>query len=178
MAAFHPPAALRQPSRKRNGPTSGRRQISGDPRSQLNYGLILDTRSGLNIDDEAASDWFLKAAQAGISDRAVSRSQAIAGDVSTRSEEHGRQSPHLVAARSGRPVRPDAQAALANYLLRTSPDAAGVGQAKMLLEKSAAAGNRDGKYNLAALLATAPDAANRDPQRALALIDEVKSEFG
>jgi TonB family protein len=145
----------------------------GDPRSQLEYGVILDTRSGVNVGDESASDWFLKAAQAGIptAQYLLGRRMLVSSTPATQNEvDKGLF--WLRRAADGR--QSDAQAALANYLLRTDPGAESLGKAHQLLEKSAAAGNRDGKYNLAALLATAPDAAHRDPQRALALLEEVR----
>lgn len=163
------------PEQKKERAEIRAKAASGDPRSQLTYGLILDTRSGLNIDDESASDWFLKAAQAGIPTAQYLVGRQLLASAAAPKNAVDKGLIWLQRAADGR--QSDAQAALANYLLRTSPDAASVGKAKMLLEKSAAAGNRDGKYNLAALLATAPEAANRDPQRALALINEVMWNF-
>ena len=72
--------------------------------------------------------------------------------------------------------QPDAQTLLASYLLRTDPANAS-GKAQDLLEKAAASGHRDGKFYLAGVLATGPDAARRDPRRALSLLEQVKDEL-
>jgi TPR repeat protein len=164
------------PQQKKERAEIRAKAVAGDPRAQLNYALFLDTRSGLNVDDESAADWFLKAAQAGIpTAQYLLGRRLLVSSASNTEDEIEKGLIWLQLAAHGR--QSDAQAALANYLLRARRDEASVGKAKMLLEESAAAGNRDGKYNLAALLASAPDAANRDPQRALALIEEVMSEF-
>jgi TPR repeat protein len=39
---------------------------SGDPRSQLTYGLLLDMRDDMNVSHERPLSWFLKSAQAGV----------------------------------------------------------------------------------------------------------------
>ena len=147
---------------------------SGDPHSQLLYGLLLETRSELNTQQEDVMAWFLKAAQAG-----VPVAQYIVGVHSLNKPARGNQTPKGIAwlqmaADAG---QADAQAALANYLLRRSPDAEALGKAQALLEKSAALGNRDGRYELAALLATAPDAGRRDPKRSLELLGRVMQYF-
>jgi TonB family protein len=146
---------------------------AGDPRSQLNYGLLLDTRSGLNVDNELASTWFLKAAQAGIP-----TAQYLVGRqlLFTPTPEKSVAKGLAWLQRAADAGQSDAQAVLANYLLRQDPSAENFSKAQALLEKSAASGNPDGKYHYAALLAAGPDAAQRDPQQALALIQEVMSE--
>jgi len=69
----------------------------------------------------------------------------------------------------------DAQLALANYLLMPGPDA-DVAAATGWLEKASASGNREAGYRLAALFATSPDPAKRDPQRALELLAKVMDD--
>jgi tetratricopeptide (TPR) repeat protein len=71
----------------------------------------------------------------------------------------------------------DAQVAVASYLLRKKPDAESFSKALDLLEKAAASDSRDGKYYLAALLATGEDAARRDPKRALDLLSKLDNDF-
>jgi tetratricopeptide (TPR) repeat protein len=59
------------------------------------------------------------------------------------------------------------------YALRGTPDEERSRQAKLWLEQATTSGSHDGKLYLAALLAATPDAASRDPRRALELLDEV-----
>ena len=149
---------------------------SGDPRSQLTYGLLLEMRDDMNTKAEYTIAWFLKAAQGGVPSAQylvgmhTLASSALAGQ--------GKPDKGLtwlqMAANSG---QSDAQVALANYLLRNKPDADTFAKALELLEKAAATDNRDGKYFLAALLATGEDAARRNPKRALELIATMKDEF-
>jgi tetratricopeptide (TPR) repeat protein len=70
----------------------------------------------------------------------------------------------------------DAQASLANYLLRKD-SVEGFGKALALLEQAAASGHQDGTIHLAAVLGAGPEASRRDPKRALELLTEVKDEF-
>jgi hypothetical protein len=74
------------------------------------------------------------------------------------------------AAQSG---QEDAEVTLAMYALRGAPDERRLKQARLWLEQAAASGSHDGKLYLAALLAAAPDEQERDPKRALALLDEI-----
>jgi hypothetical protein len=119
--------------------------------------------------------WYVRAAQGGIP-----TAQYLAGRWLLLAADWGRESDHSkgtawlqMAADAG---QPDAQTLLANYLLRTDPDNAS-GKAQDLLEKAAASGHRDGKFYLAGLLAAGPDAARRDPRRALDLLEQVKGEL-
>jgi tetratricopeptide (TPR) repeat protein len=110
--------------------------------------------------------WFVKAAQAG-----VPIAQYLVGIrlLSGIDETKGVRWLQM-AADAG---QPDAQAALANYLLHRKPDSEALAKAQSLLEKAAASDTRDGKYQLAALLATSPDAGRRDPKRALDLLQQI-----
>jgi len=73
--------------------------------------------------------------------------------------------------------QPQAQVALANYIVSSRTDADASAEARTLFERAIAAGNVEAKYRLAGLLASTPDSALRDPARALALLDEVDVLF-
>jgi TonB family protein len=148
---------------------------AGDPRSQLAYGLTLEMRTDLNVEKERPVDWFLKAAQAGIpsAQYLVGRHLLVAAEVGLEADDSKAVTWLRLAADAG---QADAQTALANYLLRKN-SADSVGKAQDLLEKAAARSHRDGRFYLAGLLATGPDAARRDPRRALALLEQVQGEL-
>ena len=67
----------------------------------------------------------------------------------------------------------NAQVALANYLARPGSSAAERAEALDWLEKAVVLGSRDARYYLAAMLAAGPDAEQRNPRRALELLDDV-----
>jgi TonB family protein len=147
---------------------------SGDPVSQLTYGLALEMRSRLK-DESLPIEWFVKAAQSGIptAQYLVGRHLLSAADGGLETD-HGKAIAWLqMAADSG---QADAQTLLANYLLRAEP-ANAYRMAQELLDKAAASGHRDAKFYLASVLATGPDAARRDPRRALELLEQVKREL-
>jgi TonB family protein len=148
---------------------------AGDPRSQLNYGLALETRSELNIDKERPADWYLKAAQGGIptAQFLVGRQLIIAAEAGLETDDRKGLTWLQMAADAG---QVDAQTVLASYLLRKNTADAPM-RAQALLDQAAASGHRDGKFYLAGLLATGPDATRRDPRRALELLEQVKSEL-
>jgi uncharacterized protein len=148
---------------------------AGDPQSQLNYGLALEMRSDLNIDKERPSDWYLKAAQGGIPSAQflVGRQLIAAAEAGLEPDDRKGLTWLQMAADAG---QADAQTALASYLLRKNTEDSPI-RAQALLDKAAASGHRDGKFYLAGLLATGPDAAHRDPRRALELLEQVKSEL-
>jgi TonB family protein len=147
---------------------------AGDPRSQLTYGLTLQMRTDLNIDKERPVDWFLKAAQGGIpsAQYLVGRQLLAAAEAGLEPDDTKAVTWLQMAADAG---QADAQTSLASYLLRKN--SAGSGKAQDLLEKAAASGHRDGRFYLAGLLATGPDAARRDPRRALGLLEQVQGEL-
>jgi len=151
------------------------RAQAGDPRSQLSYGLALEMSLHPRDKKNLPIDWYVKAAQGGIpaAQYLVGRHLLTAVDWGVESDESKGIAWLRMAADAG---QPDAQTLLANYLLRTDPDNAS-GKAQDLLEKAAASGHRDGKFYLAAVLATGPDAARRDPRRALDLLGQVKEEL-
>jgi TonB family protein len=84
----------------------------------------------------------------------------------------GRTQGRGLADARGNRGQPNAQVVLANYLLQRQ-QAGDVAAALGWLEKASAAGDREGTYRLASLLAAGPEAAARDPQRALDLLAKV-----
>jgi TonB family protein len=149
---------------------------SGDPRSQLTYGLLLDMRDDMNVSHERPLSWFLKSAQAGVATAQylVGMNCLAAAPWAGENESTKGLAWLQMAVDAG---QIDAQVAMANYLLRSQPGADSFSKALGLVEKAAASDSRDGKYYLAALLATGEDAARRDPKRALELISTMKDEF-
>jgi TonB family protein len=151
------------------------RAEEGDPRSQLSYGLALEMGLDPRDTNNLPIEWYVKAAQGGIpaAQYLVGRHLLAAADGGLE-PDHSKGTAWLqMAADVG---QPDAQTLLANYLLRTDPANAS-GKAQDLLEKAAASGHRDGKFYLAGVLATGPDATRRDPRRALDLLEQVKDEL-
>ena len=148
---------------------------AGDPRSQLNYGLLLEMRSELDVDQLRSMEWFLKAAQGGLPTAQYLVGRQLLSDAEARLEANdskGMAWLQMAADAS----QAEAQTLLANNLLRKNRgDPAG--KAQDLLDKAAASGHRDGKFHLAGLLATGSDAARRDPRRALELLEQLKVEL-
>jgi uncharacterized protein len=148
---------------------------AGDPASQLTYGLILEMRAGMSAENDRPIDWFVKAAQAGVptAQYLLGRHLLVAADGGLEADDSKAMTWLQLAANAG---QADAQTLLANRLLTTNYVAA-AGKAQDLLDKAAASGHRDGSFYLAGLLATGPDAARRDPRRALELLEQVKGEL-
>jgi uncharacterized protein len=148
---------------------------AGDPTSQLTYGLMLEMRSGMSADNDRPIDWFVKAAQAGIptAQYLVGRHLLVAADAGLETDDSKGIAWLQLAANVG---QADAQTLLANRMLSTNYGNS-AGKAQDLLDKAAASGHRDGAFYLAGLLATGPDAARRDPRRALDLLEQVKDEL-
>ncbi len=144
---------------------------AGDPASQVLYAMMINLRPELH--DEHSLPWFLKSAQAGIPlAQFMVGMDTFSGVATSRDEKKGLF--WLQKASDGGSAK--AQATLANYLMRGQPDAATIAKVQVLLEHAAAAGYRDGKFQLAALLAAGPDTAHLDPKRALDLINEAMDE--
>jgi len=148
----------------------------GDPVAQVMYGLFVFGQSPQQPDAPQPIDWYLKAAQAG-----VPYAQYLVGVDLLRISAHAPESEKQkglvwlqVAAANG---RADAKFALASYRLRTDPAATSDGTVFAWLEDAAKDGHRDGTLYLAALLATSPDAARRDPARAITLVGLDKWDF-
>jgi uncharacterized protein len=151
------------------------RAQAGDPNSQVTYGLALEMHVGMGIGNELPMDWFVKAAQGGVptAQYLVGRHLLAAADGGAEPDDRKGIRWLQMAADAG---QVDAQTLLATHLLRKD-SVNSAGKAQDLLDKAAASGHRDAMFNLAGLLATGPDAARRDPRRALALLEQVKDEF-
>src|SRR5690348_3900783 len=142
---------------------------TADPNAQLLYGLVLVGRPELSTEQDRAGDWFLRAAQAGIAPAQFLVGQDTLGGMGYEQDERKGVDWLTRAASAG---QPNAQVVLANYLLQRQRGG-DVAAALGWLEKASAAGDREGTYRLASLLATGPETARRDPQRALDLLAKV-----
>jgi len=139
------------------------RAVSGNPDSQLVYGLLLR-----NADDppsgEVPLDWIIKAAQAGnpFAQYLVGHEQLY----SFMFEANEAKGIFWLdkAARAG---DYDAQLELANYYLRDASNAGNVRKAVELLGRALEANRPEAPFYLSALLASSPDAEVRNPKRAL-----------
>lgn len=149
---------------------------AGDPRSQLTYGLLLEMRDDMNAAQEAPLYWFVRAAQGGLAPAQYLVGMHMLAAVVWGAEKDVSKGLAWMqmAVDAG---QPNAQTALANYLLRNGSDVSDSASAQELLEKAVVSGHRDAKYYLAAMLASGPDAAKRDPKRALELIEQVRGEL-
>jgi TonB family protein len=149
---------------------------AGDPHSQIAYGLLLELRPDMNVENERTLDWFVKAAQGGVPSAQYLVGMYCLSAVVWNGEKNDSKGLAWLqmAVDAG---QAEAQTGLANYLLRGKPDTSTFGRAQSLLEKAVGSGNRDAKYFLAGLLATGPDAAQRDPKRALELLLQVSGEL-
>jgi uncharacterized protein len=147
---------------------------SGDPNSQLAYGFTLLVRSALRSEDEKPGRWLLKAAQAGV----PAAQYLIGAQLMARtaeSSELAKGALWLEMATKGGSVA--ARTMLARYLLGAQRDAASHEQGLALMRRAAEANHREGVFLLAALLVTWPEPAQRDPARALKLLDQVDDLF-
>ena len=146
----------------------------GDPRSQLTYAMIVDGRPDLVDKEESALRWYLRSAQAGLpSAQYALGAQALNGFGAERDERKGLAWLDKAAGAGS----PEAQLELANYILRESSDAKAIAAAQSLLMRAVEGGSRDAQFYLAAVWATAPEAALRDPARALELIGKAMADF-
>ena len=145
-----------------------KRAEGGDARAQLLYALMLDLRPELNTTNEKLIWWFLKAAQAGIPAAQYKVGfQLLSGFIVEKDE--AKATMWLDKAASAGNL--DAQIALANYYLRDMSDAAKVAKGAAWFER-ALEKSLEARFYLSALLASNPDAALRNPQRALDIVKE------
>jgi len=143
---------------------------AGDPHAQMLYGMLLVGLPQLQKPRSQALPWFLKSAQAGIPTAQFQIGYSLLKGWDCNCEVNKGLDWLRRAAQGG---QPDAEVTLAMYALREKPDVERLRQARLYLEQAASSGSHDGKLYLAALLAAAPDDEIRNPQRALALVDEV-----
>jgi hypothetical protein len=148
--------------------------LAGDPSAQLDYAMLLQGLRGIGTSTEEYTPWYLKAAQAGEPTAQFVVGSTLLGKSNSSEEQKG----VLWLNKAADAGQIDAQADLANYLLRNSPDAANRARAFELLERAAAAESRDGQYRLAALLASDADETRRNPRRALELLERVMVDKG
>jgi TPR repeat protein len=147
----------------------------GDPMAQLAYAVVIENRPDLAEKDELPIGWYLKAAQAGIpAAQHVVGANALTGMEVEQDEVKGL----LWLNKAAGAGNSEAQLALANYHLQMLPDSAALAAAVDWFDKAVAGGSRDARFYFAALLATGPDAALRNPTRALELIEQAKGDFG
>jgi TPR repeat protein len=147
--------------------------LEGDPNSQLSYGLIRSLRPEFRSETDT-TDWFLRAAQAG-----VPAAQYLVGLrlVNSNDRESNRAKGVRWLEMAAKGGSGGAMTALASYLLGPGQGAGSRDQAFEWLQRASGTTHREGKFLFAALLVSWPDAARRDPARALALIDEVGDAF-
>jgi TPR repeat protein len=142
----------------------------GDAVAQVVYGLLTFDREKYDPKAQRPEDWFMKAAQSG-----NPLAQYLVGISLFRKDREARESEISkgrvwleMAARAG---QVDAKYALAFDLLDKGANETEYAQAFSWLEDAAKDKHRDGSVYLAALLAAGPDAARRNPQRAIELIE-------
>ena len=146
--------------------------VAGDPSSQLAYGMMLEAMASTDPAAERPATWYLKAAQAGIPSAQYLIGSPMLRATGPNSADKVKKGLFWItkAADAG---QADAQVDLANYLLSQPGDPANRARAYDLLEKAAKSESREGKYRLAALLASDADETRRDPKRALGLLEQV-----
>jgi len=145
---------------------------AGDPIGQAAYGLMKFAGAGTDANGELPRDWLLKSAQAGVPYAQYVVGIDLMGQNQPRFESETAKGLKWLrmAATAG---QSDAAFALANYTLNHESDATSNPMVFAWLEGAAKDGHRDGTLFLAALLAAGPDAAHRDPKRALELMDKI-----
>jgi TonB family protein len=147
---------------------------AGDPSAQMLYGMMLAGLPQLNQHYTQALPWFLKAAQAG-----APYAQYQVGTALLRG--HGCQCESVKGEiwlqKAAQADEPNAQVSLAEYLLQEHTSSESVSGALVWLERATKQNNSAGKYLLASVLASSPDANVRDPARALALADAVERDY-
>lgn len=147
---------------------------TGDPNSQLLYGMALVGLPQLKQSSAAGLPWFVKAAQAGLPLAQFEVGFSLLSGIDCRPEE-GKAIEWLRMAADQN--EPNAEVTLAMGALRGSAGFGDAAQARRWLEKAAAQGNHEGELYLSALLAAAPDPHLRDPHRALELLQKAFDEL-
>ena len=143
---------------------------AGDANAQTLYGMLLQGVPQLSKPRSEAMPWFVKAAQSGSPVGQYELGVSLLLGWGCNCEVNKALEWIRKAAEQD---QPDAEVSLAEYSLRGKPDLEAVKRARIWLERAVQRDHRDGKLYLAALLATAPFAEERDPARALVLVDDV-----
>ena len=143
-----------------------KRAVSGNPDSQLVYGLLLQNADG-PPSGEVPLDWIIKAAQAG-----NSFAQYVVGHEQLNSfmVEANEAKGIFWLDKAARAGDNDAQLDLANYYLRDASNFVNVRKAVELLGRAVEGNRPEARFYLSALLASSPDAEVRNPKRALEII--------
>jgi TonB family protein len=151
-------------------PATKARAEAGDPQTQYVYAMVLLNLDELNTANEPVFPWVLKAAQAGVpSAQYVVGVFTLAGVMAEREPDKA----VIWLEKAAAAGHPQAQLVLANYWVTSRGDAKSFSDAAAMLEAAVKSNYLAAKYPLAALLATAPDASMRDPQRAMQLMADV-----
>ncbi len=140
----------------------------GNPQAETDYGTLLAGLPQVFRARRAGfSGWLVKGAQGGDAlaqyEVAVCLQSAFGG--CRPDQTKALRWLHLAAAQN----EPDAEVALALHALHDAPDAANAAAARRWLAQAVAQGNAAAESYLSALLAASPQAAERDPARALRL---------
>jgi TonB family protein len=147
---------------------------AGDAEAQLLYGMMLAGLPQLMASYDQAMPWFLKAAQAGSS---YAQYQIGTGLLLGRGCQADARKGEFWLQRAAQADQPDAQAALAEHLLKDGSNPESVQQAIALLRRASKSGNVTAKLMLAAVLAATPIAGAGDPAGALMLADNIESGY-
>lgn len=151
-----------------------RKAEDGDPSAQMLYGMMLAGLPQLKQSYTQALPWFLKAAQAGAPYAQYQIGTALLRGRGCQCESVKGE---IWLQKAAQADEPNAQVSLAEYLLREKVSRESVSGALVWLERAAKQGNSSGKFLLASVLASSPDAHVRDPSRALTLIDAVERDY-
>jgi hypothetical protein len=145
---------------------------AGDPSAQMLYAMMIAGLPQLNQTYDQALPWFLKAAQSGAR---YAQYQVGLGLLNGRGCHCDTSKGEIWLEKAAQADEAEAQVSLAEYLLKDQSKRDAVGGALVWLERAAKQGDDSAKYRLAAVLAAYP--TNRDPARALALVDGLERDY-
>jgi TonB family protein len=145
---------------------------AGDPSAEMLYGMMIAGLPQLNRTYDQALPWFLKAAQSGAR---YAQYQVGLGLLNGRGCHCDTSKGEIWLEKAAQADEADAQVSLAEYLLKDKSKHDAVGGALTWLERAAQQGNSAAKFQLAAVLAAYP--TNRDPKRALELVDSLERDY-
>lgn len=147
---------------------------TGDPRSQVAYGILISTFSGVGRDDDRPVDWFVKASQAGIPVGQYLLARQLESGSGVKQDLAKARRWYEMAARSG---SLSAIVALAQFEFRQEGDPDARARGVNLLRRAAASKDWLAQFYLAALQASDTGAPWYDPANALRTMDEIKAMF-
>jgi TPR repeat protein len=147
---------------------------NGDPLAQLHYAMMIQGVDGLGLPRKEAIAWFLKSAQSGSPEAQFVLGYCLLKGVGVLTD----QSKALFWLRKAASNdEPEAKAVLAAYALRDQSDPESIERATSWLTSAVDHNSQDGILYYSALLATASDAARRDPERCLQLLGRIQKQF-